>query len=278
MKTERIAFVCLVAASFAITTSPRLNAAANGLVWEKDSQEYTTKPGERYSRFTFWFTNVSPKEISINSAKSSCFCTVAKLPRQPWPIPSGSNGSIEVTMDLAGKNGTVFKAVTVDSTSGPQALMVRTTITPALAQGDASMQDADRMKNMQLALADRQAVFTKAECASCHADPAKGKTGGAELYAAVCSNCHDSEQRATSVPDLRALPHPTDANHWRTWITHGRAGSMMPAFAQAEGGPLSAQQIAALTDYLARTIHGNPVAGANSRPANAGAFTVPVAR
>jgi hypothetical protein len=41
MKTERIAFVCLVAASFAITTSPRLNAAAraeNGLVWETDSQ------------------------------------------------------------------------------------------------------------------------------------------------------------------------------------------------------------------------------------------------
>jgi hypothetical protein len=54
------------------------------------------------------------------------------------------------------------------------------------------------------------------------------------------------------VPDLRALKHPTDADFWRQWITYGRAGSMMPAFAAAEGGPLSPKQIDALVEFMVK--------------------------
>ena len=232
----------------------RLAAAdTNALIWEAESKEYRSKPGERYVDFKFWFTNTSAQEVSIIRAQSSCFCTVAQLPQTPWRIAPGTNASIDVKMDLAGKSGTVTKAVTVDSTAGRKTLLVKTIIAPP-AQAAPGMQDADRLKNMQTALADRQAIFTKAECASCHAVPAKGVTDGARLYKDICGICHDSEHRASSVPDLAKLNHPTDAEHWRKWIIFGRAGSMMAAFAEAEGGPLNTQQIEAIVAHLVKTI------------------------
>jgi mono/diheme cytochrome c family protein len=237
------------------------------------SREYRSKPGERYAKFTFYFTNTSSAQVLIHSAQSSCFCTVAKLPATPWQIPSGSNGPIDVTMDLAGKSGQVMKGIFVDTSAGRYNLTVSTTITPAdPSQVQApTMNDADRLKNMQTALADRQSLFKRAECASCHADPAKGKTDGAQLYAGVCAGCHDSPHRASAVPDLRALNHPTDLEHWKRWIAYGRAGSMMPAFVQAEGGPLNDDQILAVATYLARTIPNRATAfpgGGGSGAAN----------
>jgi mono/diheme cytochrome c family protein len=120
------------------------------------------------------------------------------------------------------------------------------------------MGDTERLKNMQLALADRQVVFKNQECAKCHAEPAKSKTEGRLVYAAVCATCHNSHLRAAMVPDLRTLSHSTDANHWRTWITYGRAGSMMPAFAESEGGPLNEQQINSLVDFMVRAFPSRP--------------------
>ena len=110
----------------------------------------------------------------------------------------------------------------------------------------------DRLKNMRLAMADRQAVF-KGECARCHSEPAAGKSG-AQLYTAVCGNCHDSIHRAALVPDLKALAHPTSPEHWRKWIVEGKTGSMMPAFAQSAGGPLENGQIESLVQFLTETI------------------------
>lgn len=250
MKT--IAKMLLVSAALALGNVTSARAQEGKLVWDAISKEYTSKPGERYAEFKFWFTNNSPEEVYIMRAQSSCFCTVAQLPQTPWRIPPGTNGSIDVKMDLAGKSGTVSKGVNVDTTGGSYALSVQTTITPATTTP--GMADADRLRNMQTALADRQAIFTKAECVSCHADPAKGVMDGAKLYTGVCGVCHDSQHRASTVPDLRKLNHPTDPEHWHQWITHGRAGTMMPAFTKTEGGPLDEQQIEAIVAHLVRTI------------------------
>ncbi len=67
------------------------------------------------------------------------------------------------------------------------------------------------------------------------------------------------------VPDLFAQDKPTDANYWRSWIKFGREGSLMPAFMQDRGGPLSVEQIESLVNYLAnrpkkRVIPTNPLA------------------
>jgi hypothetical protein len=70
------------------------------------------------------------------------------------------------------------------------------------------------------------------------------------------------------VPDLKNLPHATDAEHWRGWITYGRVGSLMPAFAKAEGGPLTDQQIASLVDFLVRSHPSKPGAPKTDKAAS----------
>jgi mono/diheme cytochrome c family protein len=115
-----------------------------------------------------------------------------------------------------------------------------------------AMIDPNRARSFQMAAVDRQAVF-KGDCASCHAAPAKGKSGK-ELYALVCGICHESENRATMVPDLHHLKVPTSVDFWKTWISLGKTNSFMPAFAKKEGGPLTRSQINSLAKYLATAI------------------------
>ena len=249
------------------------NPPSGGLTWDAEVKEAQVEAGARQASFKFWFTNATPNEISIQSARSSCFCTVAKLPSEPWPIAAGSSGAIDVTMDLAGKRGTVTKPVNVVTSAGAKTLQVRVNIpyeampvgpTPAVA----ARKEEERAKNLQMALADRQVVFTKAECAECHAKPAAGRSSGTELYAAVCGNCHDSLNRASSVPDLHAKGAGQNLEYWRNWIAHGRAGTMMPAFAQSEGGPLSEGQLESLAEHLAMSV------AANERPKAPGGLRI----
>jgi cytochrome c553 len=155
-------------------------------------------------------------------------------------------------MSTAGKMGSIEKAVMVDSTTGMKTLIVRANMPAGGNQPVAGGIDPDRLKNMQMALADRQIVF-KGECAKCHAEPAVDKTGE-QLYVAACGICHDSVHRAAMVPDLKALRHPTNEEHWRKWTRSGRPGSMMPAFAKSEGGPLTDEQIESLVKFLTDSI------------------------
>ena len=113
------------------------------------------------------------------------------------------------------------------------------------------------MANMELAKADRQAVF-KGDCRSCHVDKGVAKLGK-ELYDADCGICHDSHIRAAMVPDLRAPKTTRDQAYWVNWITYGRPGSMMPAFGEKDGGPLSKEQIDSLVAYLSKEFPQAPV-------------------
>ena len=87
------------------------------------------------------------------------------------------------------------------------------------------------------------------DCATCHVAPAVGKKGR-ELFEAACAICHAEEHRASFVPNLQALNKPTHPEYWSTWISFGREGSLMPAFAAAKGGPLDGSQIQSLVEYL----------------------------
>ncbi len=229
------------------------------LAWDAEMKEATVTPINPVAQMVFNFTNVSAGEVAINHVSSSCGCTVAQLPPMPWKITPGGSGAIPVTMNVAGKSGMVFKTLTVNTDQGWKMLSVKTTILPPTA---AQMTANDRDKNLLLAKADRQAVF-KGECASCHVEKAIGKTGK-ELYEAACGICHEAEHRATMVPDLHALKHATNAEYWKAWIDYGKEGSLMPAFAQRHGGPLSDQQIASLVEYLVKAIP--PKAGSAAPP------------
>ncbi|MEO6183335.1 MAG: DUF1573 domain-containing protein, partial [Verrucomicrobiota bacterium] len=62
------------------------------LVFDSESKEYNAKPGEAKAIFTFSLTNVSAAEVIITNVSTSCGCTVAKLPSQPWHLAPGANG------------------------------------------------------------------------------------------------------------------------------------------------------------------------------------------
>jgi cytochrome c553 len=219
------------------------------LAWDGVSKKTNAAADLENAHFTFYFTNVSSGNVAILDAHPSCGCTTAQLPQRPWMIPPGTSNQIGVTVNLAGKTGTIFKYVDVSTDRGIKRLNLQITIQPPVVP---AMSDADRANGVAAAKIDRQAVF-KNDCAACHAKPAGGKYGKA-LYDAVCAICHEAPQRATMVPDLHNLKAATSEEFWRTWISQGKAGSLMPAFATAQGGPLSDLQIASLAAYLNATI------------------------
>jgi mono/diheme cytochrome c family protein len=197
------------------------------------------------AKFTFSFTNVTTNVVGILSVRPSCGCTTAEMPPVPWAIPPGGNGQIKLSVNVQGKTGTLFKQVGITTERGQKNLMLRISVViPPMPK----MTEEQRAVGVAAAKADRQAVF-KGSCASCHLPKIEGKYGQ-QLFKALCSICHEAEHRAEMVPDLRNLTVPTNEEFWRTWITYGKPGSLMPAFATSQGGPLNDLQIASLAAYL----------------------------
>ncbi|OYV05748.1 MAG: hypothetical protein CFE26_09970 [Verrucomicrobiales bacterium VVV1] len=219
------------------------------LVWDSVAKKQTAVLGTANTTFAFNVTNVSKETITVTSFRTSCGCTSVKVPSMPWVLSPGAKGTIDVVMDLAGKRGVLEKNAVVITDRGYKSLTVRTDI----QEPDASkMNESDRARNLQLATANRQTIL-KGECASCHSTPAQNKLGE-ELYQAACGICHDSSHRAASVPNLKQLNKPTNADYWRTWITSSADGKLMPAFGLEHDGILDKAQIESLVKYLTETV------------------------
>jgi cytochrome c553 len=229
-------------------------SAEEVLAWDGMNKEYNAAPGELTAHLTFAVTNISKQDVTINWVRPSCGCTVAKLPPVPWKLTPGESGNIEFSVDLRGKFGTLSKYASVDTSHGLKVLSFKLNV-PAAPPGN-SVVDA-RTKNMQMAMADRQAVF-KNDCATCHVNPTVGRTGQA-LFQAGCAICHEAPHRATMVPDLTALKTPPTREYWKQWVMNGKPGTLMPAFSQAQGGPLTDAQIDSLVDYLTDHYPQRPV-------------------
>ena len=219
------------------------------LAWDDLLKATDTTNGQDFARFVFNFTNVTQLPVTIMDVHPSCGCTTVELPSRPWTIPAGTSGQIKLAVNLAGKAGTVFKTANVATDKGKKDLSLRINIAPP--PPPRVMSEEERAAAMAAAKVDRQAVF-KGDCASCHSPKSPG-IYGADLYAQVCGVCHDAEHRASVVPDLRAIKVPTNEEFWRTWISIGKPGSLMPAFAQPQGGPLTDLQIASLAAFLNMT-------------------------
>jgi mono/diheme cytochrome c family protein len=226
----------------------RAAAPAEPLVWSTLTNTVTAKSGAISAHLFFSATNVSKEEVIINEVKASCGCTAAKLPGKPWRLAPGESGTMELTVDLRGKSGTLTKGVSVQSATAPKELMIEVMIPPG-STSLLSPEAAARLWNQEMATADRQAVF-QGDCVKCHLEPVFGKRQGLALYKAACGICHDSPHRATMVPDLNALKIQSTTNYWRDMVAHGKQGTLMPGSAATEGGALDDEQIEALTRYF----------------------------
>lgn len=237
--------------------------------WNSTVEEAVITAGEASVEFSFSVTNISAKELSIDKVVPSCGCTVARLPALPWILPPGEHGLLQFTTDLRGKMGTFTKSASVHTSAGVQVLTMKVIMpasssTNTVATVSTIAMSGTRAKNQELAKTDHQAVF-KNDCASCHAEPAKGKLG-LELYTVACGICHDAEHRAEAVPLLGKSPLNSNPAYWRTWISFGKPGSMMPGFSKSLGGPLESTQIESLAAFLAAKHGANSAQETVSRP------------
>ena len=233
------------------------------IAWDATLKTVDATNGQEFARFSFCFTNVTGSNVTVLVVHPSCGCTTADVPPLPWTLPAGTNGEIKLSVNLEGKSGMLFKTVNVATEQGGNNLMLRINVLPPPPMPE--MTEEQRAAGIKAAKVDRQAVF-KGDCAGCHVKKIEGKYGQ-DLFDAICAVCHEAKNRATMVPDLHNLKVPTNEEFWRTWITAGKAGSLMPAFATSQGGPLNDLQIASLAAYLNSVIPSHVPPAAPAPPA-----------
>ncbi|MEO7699830.1 MAG: DUF1573 domain-containing protein [Opitutus sp.] len=225
-------------------------AKAAGLEWDSLEKNYVAAVDEEEAKLAFKVTNRTDHKVEIRNTSTSCHCTVAVPPRQPWIIEPGATETLAVTVDLRSRRGGLTKTVYVDTTEGQELLVIHVQIPPPPA--------VRREMNLIAAQADRQAVL-RGDCATCHVTPTVGKHG-TELFQTACSICHGAEHRASMVPDLAVAKVHRDGAYWEKWVRTGAEGTLMPAFDQAHGGPLQEEQIKSLVEYLVAHFAAEPAA------------------
>ena len=80
------------------------------LAWDTQTREIHAKDGEQSVDFRFALTNAWTNAVTITGTKTSCGCTVARLPETPWLIQPGKGGEIQITDALMkqAQNGCVL--------------------------------------------------------------------------------------------------------------------------------------------------------------------------
>jgi mono/diheme cytochrome c family protein len=215
------------------------------LRWDKTEQRQSIRQRRDPAFFEFTMTNVSDEPVLIENIILSCGCTTVEGKEFPYTVPPKASETIKIRMTMVGRSGSLTKSVLVKSGEITWMLLVTTEILNA----EGKVVDT-RAKNLEIAKADRQAVF-KGDCASCHAAYAKDQHGYA-LYLGACAICHDAKHRASMVPDLKKVDSSmkTDPDYWRGHIRDGKANTLMPAFAIKNEGILTEKQVESLVKYL----------------------------
>ncbi len=252
------------------TTPPRYRQYSEDktLTYDATIKEIYPEPGAEKGELFFLVKNDTKKPVTITQIRPSCGCTLAESPDLPWTLNPGDGDRINLSINLKGKRGTLNKSVSVYSSAGRKYLTFKVHLSDPTADGKnakhVQMTMSDRLRNMQIAAKDRQAVF-KNNCKSCHYDAALNKKGE-DLFVAACGICHETPNRATMVPDLSIAKAGIKRNeaYWNLWITHGKAGTLMPAFHTGQGGPLTSEQIKDLAGYMVKRFPDTPAAEAGT--------------
>src|SRR5689334_5706444 len=79
------------------------SSSTNPFVWDAVEKFTRTQEMNQNASFTFWVTNTSSSNAAIIHTESSCDCTVAQMPSQPWLFKPGESGALGVKMNLMGR-------------------------------------------------------------------------------------------------------------------------------------------------------------------------------
>lgn len=75
--------------------------------------------------YIFTFKNTGSTDLVINSATTSCGCTVPRYSTKP--VSSGESGTLEVIFDTSGRNGVQTKSITVKSNAKTPVVLLKIT-------------------------------------------------------------------------------------------------------------------------------------------------------
>ena len=76
-------------------------------------------------RYTFTFENAGSGNLVIQSATTTCGCTVPRYDRRP--IAPGKGGKLDVEFDTSGRNGMQTKTITVQSNATVPVVILKIT-------------------------------------------------------------------------------------------------------------------------------------------------------
>jgi mono/diheme cytochrome c family protein len=257
-----VGLLTVVGRALLATEEPSADSAMmSKLTFDAMSKQYDAKLSDKTAAFNFWLTNTSTREITVDRVETSCGCTVATLPANPWHLAPGAHGKVDATVNLDGKGaGLISKTLTFSISCngnylGTRVATVKVNVPTVPAPAELSAEE--RQAAMERAKADPQEIFKNRSCAKCHVDQGVHQWGS-RLYAADCGICHDSPNRASFVPDLHSLKIATDFSYWKSIIANGKPHTLMPGFADTAGGPLNDDQVHSLAEYLSRNFPGRP--------------------
>lgn len=193
----------------------------------------------------FLIYNIGGKHLRISGVDTSCGCTVADVSKKV--IAPGDFTRIRVELDTSIKLGKIRKKVVVHSNDPKRpdlALFIVGEVLAKPMEGHAqiTLQPKDKL------------VLFKGNCATCHVDAGKGKSGKA-LFLADCAMCHgvNATGNHTAGPTLLGGDYEDEAyrQRMRNVIANGSPHSpQMPPFAKKQGGPLNDDEIDSLVGFL----------------------------
>ncbi len=187
----------------------------------------TVKEGEE-AKGTLFIRNNSDAFITIVDVQTSCGCTAAE-PKEKTLAP-GAFTELEVRTDSTVKMGNVVKEITITDSAGHVAksrVKLKVTGNPHLVREGRGLFDG--------------------KCAACHFDPVQGKVTGKAIYDAACLMCHGDKGEGAYAPALKGYEDETALQYL---VSHGTGSPQMPGFGMKEGGPLTEEQIRALSGWL----------------------------
>lgn len=186
----------------------------------------TVMEGEE-GQATLFVRNTGLLPLHIAEVYSPCGCTVGSPASRD--VPPGGFTTLDVRIDTTSKGDDIVKKITViDLLGNEQEAWLTLRVRENPHAGDTA----------------GRGIFN-GKCAACHAEPASGMLKGEDIYAAVCAMCHGPRGIGAHAPKVSGL----DAEAIGAILHHG-VNSRMPAFTRDRGGPLSAAQIQALSNWL----------------------------
>jgi mono/diheme cytochrome c family protein len=204
------------------------------------TQSIGTVPTDSHVRAQFLLTNTGGRTLQIRSVDPSCGCTAANLPKHQ--LRRGESVPLGIVLDTSIKLGEVIKTIDIH-TNDPI-----TPTTEVKLTGTVIFQ----MQGHKPIKVKNPLVLFQGECATCHVDKGKGKTGKA-LFVADCAMCHGSRGQGAVAPSLMThnWQQAQTVKVMRHIIANGSPQSPeMPPYSQTKGGPLTDAEIDSIITYL----------------------------